>query len=182
MWSQQTVTDEKLVYVNNNTGEQCSLSRVYTHPELGKFYAFDNLLQMPYQRKYIFDLAQQYERVGMEKNELDTRLSEIQELCRIKKEGFEFEVYSIAQFIRSSIKDMWDFEKTSMLIAAMVIVQPDENIAIFDQQQAERKIALWRRDKTMLAFFLNILQQRCSSLLIPSVPPIQKYSVPNPSL
>lgn len=175
MWTKIESTDQRLVFANQNTGEVCSLSAVKKH-ESGIYYAFDNLLQMPYQRKYIFDLAQQYERIGMDKKELDVHLNDIQELCRNKADGFELEVYHKIAYIRQNIKDVWDFQKTALLTAAMVIVTPDENIAVFDQALAEKKINEWSKDKSLLGFFLNVLQQRCSNLTEPLNGLIQSYS------
>lgn len=175
MWTRTELTDKRMVFSNSNTGEMCSLSAIATH-ESGVYYAFDNLLQMPYQRKYIFDLAQQYERIGMDKKELEVHLNDIQEMCRNKADGFELNVYSKIDYIKQNIKDVWDFQKTALLTAAMVIVTPDENIAVFDQSLAEKKINEWSKDKNLLSFFLNVLQQRCTTLIEPFNTFTQSYS------
>lgn len=164
MWQLKTKSDKGLLYVNANTGEQVNCSKVYTHAELGNFYAFDNIMQMPYQRKYIFDLAQTMEKIGMDKEELQVKISSILDLCREKKQGWELDVYATAQHIEATLKNAWDYQKTAMLICAMVIIQEDENIGLFDQGEAEVKIKTWSKDKNMLGFFLSIVNRKCSIL------------------
>jgi hypothetical protein len=164
MWQLKTKTDKGLQYVNTNTGEQVNCGRIYTHPELGNFYAFDNIMQMPYQRKYIFDLAQTMEKIGMDKDELKDKVENIMNLCKEKKQGWELDVYATAQHIDATLKNAWDYQKTAMLICAMVVIQEGENIGMFDQGEAEAKIKSWSKDKSMLGFFLSIVNQRCSIL------------------
>lgn len=162
MWRLHSKTPKALIYENANTGEQVRWGKIYDHPELGTFYAIDNLLQLPFQRKFIFDLAQQMEKVGIEKDELADNMSKIKELCKEKKQGFELEVFAIAQKVEGFVKDHWDFEKTALLVTALVIIQEGESIGYFDQGQAQEKINLWRKDKEMLGFFLNVVSKLCS--------------------
>lgn len=162
MWIQSSKTDQYLEYQNNQTGEVSRWSRIYFHNELGVFYAIDNVLQLPYQRKYLFDLAQQMERIGMEKDELSNKMQEIMTLCRDKKEGFELDIYSIAQGVERYMKDVWDYQKTALMVVALIVIQDGEQIGFFDQQQAEQKINKWMKDKEMLGFFLSIASQRIS--------------------
>jgi hypothetical protein len=164
MWKLKEKTEEALVYENTNTGEQVRCGRIYTHNELGVFYAFDNILQMPFQRKFLFDLAQQMEKIGIEKEELIDRMGKIQELCKDKKEGFELDIYAIAKGVEQTAKDHWDFEKTALLVTTLVVIQEGESIGYFDQAQSVRKLDLWKKDKDMLGFFLSVVSNLCSPL------------------
>lgn len=164
MWIQTNKTDQALTFTNNQTGEQISCGKIYDHSELGKFYAFDNILQMPFSRKYVFDLAQQMEKIGIEKDELADKMKTMMELIRKREQGFELEVYSIANIVHDHVKGVWDYQKTALMVASVIIIQEGENIGHFSQQDAERKIDAWRRDAAMLGFFLNTVMEKCSKV------------------
>jgi hypothetical protein len=159
MWQLATKNPTSLVYRNTNTGEECRFSKVYDHTDLGVFYIVDNILTLPYQRKYLFDLAGQMERVGIEKAELTTSIDMILNLLREKKQGFDLEIYAIASRIQSTLKDQWDYRKTALFACALCVIQDGDNIASFDQLEAIRRINAWERDPTMLAFFLTALNR-----------------------
>jgi hypothetical protein len=161
MWKLQTKEEDALIYVNENTGEFVRCGKIFHHDELGSFYAFDNLMQMPYQRKFVFDMAQTMERIGMEKKELLERINKILTLCKDKEKGWELDVYSTAQHIEATIKDGWDYQKTALLVASVVVLQEGENIGLFDQSSSERKILQWSKVPEMLGFFLSIVEVKC---------------------
>lgn len=162
MWNEKTVSDKSIIYINTNTGEEASASLVYNHPELGRFFMFDSIMTMPFQRKYVFDLIQQNERIGIEKKELLTHLESVKEFINAGKPN---EAFGTVMYIESKLKDGWDYQKSSLLICALLVVQEDENINGFNQSDAEEKINKWAVDLTMLSFFLNFAQLRINSLM-----------------
>lgn len=164
MWTLKNKTKNQLIYENTRTGEQCTASFVWQHPELGNFYCVDNLLQLPFTRKFVFDLAQQMERVGIEKDELAVKMEDIKTLCKEKKPGFELDVYSIASTVGQYVKDGWDYQKTAMLVTTVCILEENESIGYFDQQQGMAKVNTWKKDPAMLSFFLNCVSEKCSHL------------------
>jgi hypothetical protein len=164
MWAIKTKTNKQLIFENTKTGEQCAASFVWKHNELGTFYCVDNLLQLPYQRKYAFDLAQQMEKIGIEKDELAAKMEVIKTLCKEKKPGFELDVYSIASTVEQYVKDGWDYQKTAMLVTAVCIIQEDDSIGYFDQSKAMDNINKWKQDPAMLSFFLSCVSEKCSHL------------------
>lgn len=164
MWKLSEKTDKALIYLNTNTNERSTWSKIYTHPELGDFYCIDNIMNLPFQRKYLFDLAQQMERIGIEKQEMLDKMQQIMDLCKEKKQGYELEVYNIASTINTTLKDGWDYEKTAMLVCAMMIIQENEIIDTFNQDEAIKKINLWSKDKHMIGFFLTIANSKCNIL------------------
>jgi hypothetical protein len=164
MWTLSKRTEKSLSYRNSNTGEECKWNQIYDHGELGKFYAIDNLLQLSYQRKFIFDLAQQYERIGIEKTELITHTDKILTLLKEKPVGHELEIFAMVQRINNTCKDSWDYLKTAMMIIPVLIIQEGDDIGAFDQESAQERIKIWSQDKTMMAFFLNAANSLCSKV------------------
>jgi hypothetical protein len=122
---------------------------------------------MPYQRKIMFDLIQQYNNLGIDKDELIKENEEILILIQDRDKGFENKVYNKIANINNTAKSFWDYKKSSMLIATLLIVhESDLNmVGIFDQEIAEKRIKEWSRDADLLGFFLNIAQQKCNSLI-----------------
>jgi hypothetical protein len=158
---------ENLWLKSDVSGELTKLKLVKNHPELGKFYAFNSVLSMPYQRKIMFDLIQQYNNLGIDKDELIKENEEILILIQDRDKGFENKVYNKIANINNTAKSFWDYKKSSMLIATLLIVHESDltMVGIFDQEIAEKRIKEWSRDADLLGFFLNIAQQKCNSLI-----------------
>jgi hypothetical protein len=162
MWNLKSKTADRLVYMNDNTQEECTASLIYHDEDFGSFFMLDNMLSMPYQRKYIFDLIQQNERIGIEKKELETHLNSIKEFC---KAGDAMSAYGTAMYIESKLKNSIDYEKSALLVTALLVVQEDDNIGAFNQEKAMELINKWSEKPTMLAFFLNFAQKRINVFL-----------------
>jgi hypothetical protein len=180
-WILKEKTNNALHYVNTLTNETSTWSKIWTHSELGDFYCIDNIMMLPYQRKFGFDLAQQMEKIGIEKDEMVNSMQEIMDLCKEKKQGFDLEVFSKAQIIHSTLKNGWDYQKTALMTCSLLIIQEGDTIDIIDQTESVNKINLWSKDKPMMGFFLSIANQRCSSL-INSLDPFTQMSSGNLSL
>jgi hypothetical protein len=162
MWKLKNKTEKKLLFVNENTQEECVASLVYTDDDFGTFYMFDSMLTMPFQRKYIFDLIQQNERIGIEKKELLDHINSIKEFCQ---SGDTMKAFGTAMYIESKLKNSIDFERSALLVTALLVVQEDENIGGFSQERAMEKIEQWSQKPAMISFFLNFAQMRITSFL-----------------
>jgi hypothetical protein len=121
---------------------------------------------MPYQRKVMFDMVQQYNTLGIDKEELIKENKEILEMLEKRESGYEMKIYSKIATITNTAKSFWDYQKSSMLITTLLIVPEAELdlIGIFDQERAEENIKNWGKDSELLGFFLNIAQQKCNNL------------------
>jgi hypothetical protein len=121
---------------------------------------------MPYQRKVMFDMIQQYNTLGIDKEELIKENKEILAMLEKREQGYEMKIYSKIATITNTAKSFWDYQKSSMLITALLIIPENqlELIGIFDQEKAEANIKEWAKDSEMLGFFLNVAQQKCNNL------------------
>ncbi|CAA7196735.1 hypothetical protein [Chryseobacterium potabilaquae] len=160
-------TPQEVWVMNETSKELTRLKRIKSHWELGDFYVFNSVLSMPYQRKVMFDLIQQFNTLGIDKEELIKENNEILTLLESREQGFEMKIYSKITEINKTAKSLWDYQRSSMLIAALLVVHEDDLdlIGIFDQQQAEKRINEWSKDSELLAFFLNIAQMKCNNLI-----------------
>lgn len=159
MWTKlETSTKETLIYKHSKSSEECKLSLIHDG-EMGTFYIFDNPLQMPFQRKYAFDIIQQHENLGLSKDEI------IEELSKITAQNNDPNmVFYLAETLKTKIKDSWDFAKTSTFITALLIIEENESIDFFTQESALEKVNKWSKDSVMLGFFLSIAQKSINNL------------------
>jgi len=163
MWKQVSNDKDKLVF-RSDANETSTWSLIYKHSELGKFYIIDNIMTLPFLRKHIFDLAQQYERVGIEKKELIDKTDQILKLLKDKPQGYELDIYSITQRINMTCKDGWDFFKTQCMIMPLLITQDGWDIGNYDQSEAMARVNLWMKDKYLIEVFMNAASQCCSTV------------------
>lgn len=177
MWQFSGKATNRLTYTNTTTGETCFFNKIYTHPELGQFYMIDSVLNLPYQRKYLFDLSSQMEKIGMEKDELLDNIDKILTILKEKKQGFDLEVFAIASKVRHTIKDQWDYKKTALFAATLCIIQEGDNINGWNQSESVERISLWEKDPTMLSFFLSNLNKICTEVTKSYGAYIPTYSV-----
>jgi hypothetical protein len=148
------------------TGELTRMKLIKKHPSLGNFYTFNSILSMPYQRKLMFDLIQQYNTLGIDKEELIKENTEILQMLEKREQGFEMKIYSKIATITNTAKSFWDYNKSSMLIVSLLIVHENDldMIGIFDQEKSEENIKQWSKDSDLMGFFLKIAQQKCNNL------------------
>lgn len=159
-------TGSEVWMLNETTKELTKMKLIRKHSELGNFYSFNSILSMPYQRKVMFDMIQQYNTLGIDKDELIKENKEILEMLEKREQGYEMKIYSKIATITNTAKSFWDYHKSSMLITALLIIPESqlELIGVFDQEKAEANIKEWSRDSEMLGFFLNVAQQKCNNL------------------
>lgn len=166
MYTIHKKTGSEVWMLNETTKELTKMKLIRSHSELGNFYSFNSILSMPYQRKVMFDMIQQYNTLGIDKEELIKENKEILEMLEKREQGYEMKIYSKIATITNTAKSFWDYQKSSMLISALLIIPENqlELIGIFDQEKAEENIKLWSKDSEMLGFFLNVAQQKCNNL------------------
>jgi len=159
-------TESEVWMLSEMTKELTKMRLIRNHPDLGKFYTFNSILSMPYQRKVAFDMVQAYNTLGIDKDELIKENKEILEMLEKREAGFEMKIYSKIATITNTAKSYWDYQKSSMLITALLIVPEAELelIGVFDQERAESNIKTWSADSDLLSFFLNISQAKCNNL------------------
>ena len=172
-------TNTEVFIKSEMTGELTRLKLIKKHSTLGNFYVFNSILSMPYQRKLMFDLIQQYNTLGIDKDELIKENTEILKMLETREQGFEMKIYSKIASITNTAKSFWDYKKSSMLITSLLIVHESEldMIGYFDQDKAEENIKEWSKDSDLLGFFLNIAQQKTNNLLNKFEHDTQNYSV-----
>jgi hypothetical protein len=154
-------------WVTNTVSQELTqLKLINQHPEYGKFYAFNTIHSMPHQRKLMFDLIQQFNSIGMDKEELKKEMNSIMQLLEKKEQGYEMKIYQKVATVEKIATDFWDYRQTSLLICSLCIIPESDldMIGVFDQEKAQKYINEWAKDQDLLAFFLTITQKLCNSL------------------
>lgn len=148
-----------------NTPDFIKMKLIKKHKEFGNFYVFNSIFSMPYQRQAMFNLINQYNQLGIDKDELIASNIEILKLLESKEAGYDMKIYNKVSEIIKTAKSFWDYQKTSMLIIGLLIIPEDELdvIEVFDQEKVEANLKKWSIDTDMMGFFLNIAQQKCNS-------------------
>ena len=153
--------------INEVSKELTQLKLIKDHPEYGKFYAFNSINAMPHQRKLMFDIIQQHNSIGMDKEDLKNEMKEIIEMLEKREQGYEMKIYKKASTIEQIATDFWDYRQTSLLICSLCIIHESDLdlIGIFDQEKAQKYINEWGKDEELLGFFLTITQKLCNNLI-----------------
>jgi hypothetical protein len=153
--------------INEVSKELTQLKLIKFHPEYGNFYAFNSIHAMPHQRKLMFDLVQQHNSIGMDKEELKNEMKEIMQMLEKKEQGYEMKIYKKASTIDQIATDFWDYRQTSLLICSLCIIHESDLdlIGVFDQEKAQKYINEWAKDEELLSFFLTITQKLCNNLI-----------------
>lgn len=148
-----------------NTADFIRMKLIKSHKEFGNFYVFNSVFSMPYQRQAMFNLINQYNQLGIDKDELIASNIEILKLLESKEAGYDMKIYNKVAEIIKTAKSFWDYQKTSMFIIGLLIIPESEldTIEIFDQEKVEQNLKNWSIDTDMMGFFLNIAQQKCNS-------------------
>ena len=153
--------------LNEVSKELTQLKLIKFHPEYGNFYTFTGIHNMPHQRKLTFDLMQQYNSIGMAKEELQNEMKDIIQMLEKREQGYEMKIYKKASTIYDITTDFWDYRQTSLLICSLCIIPESDLdlIGIFDQEKAQKYINEWGKDEELLGFFLTITQKLCNNLI-----------------
>jgi len=152
-------TNRQVIVENTITGTQYYLDLIYNHQDLGKFYSFTNLLNLPYMRKAAFDVVRGLETLGISGDELEEKINAIYEELEFQESGFAQRALIEVNFIKETLKNHWDFKKTLSLIVGLCIVPESqlEDIGDYDQTIIEQNLLEMSKDKNMLElFFLQV--------------------------
>lgn len=158
--------NKEAVVENTITGTQYYLDLVYNHQDLGKFYCFRNILNMPYLRKSAFDVVRGLETLGIAEDELTDKIKAICEELEFQEQGFAQRALLEANFIKETLKNHWDFKKTLTLITGLCIVPEDqlENIGDYDQPTIEDNLLKISKDANLLEFFFALVERQLQAL------------------
>lgn len=150
-------TGSRRTYRSKITGTEIFTKVIYTDGSGGKWWAFEDLLQMPFIRKKASEKVSQLYGVGFTKEDLSgfaTRLKTI--LKGNDTEKYEKSFSEVLNF-ESIVEATADPVKESLSMCAIYILSNDERIDNFSYGLAAEKIKIWAIDLDAQAFFLNWL-------------------------
>ena len=148
-----------------NTADFIRMKLIKSHKEFGNFYVFNSVFSMPYQRQAMFNLINQYNQLGIDKDELIASNIEILKLLESKEAGYDMKIYNKVAEIIKTAKSFWDYQKKQMSqeLIEFVLNEKGENFpktlqrfnlpttAVGEYAQNEPSIR-WTSDGKNLAF------------------------------
>lgn len=151
------ISGTRRTYTSSITGTEISTKLIYTDGSGNNWWAFEDLLQMPFIRKKAAEKVSQLYGVGITKEDLSNFVTKMKNTLRgADAERYE-KAYSEVLNLESIIESTADPVKESLSLCTVYIMQDDERVDNFSYQQAARKVELWTLDTDAQAFFLTWL-------------------------
>jgi hypothetical protein len=166
------IKDDYLLVHNPTNNIVYTLKHLINH-EFGEFYYFHDIMDMPFERKLMFDFIKQYETIGIDKSQVIKKLEEIQE----EKDSPE-KVWHVAEVTKAQIADYWDSYMSLQKIVSLIVVEKNDinNILTYNREIEATNLNKWRSDPELWDFFLTVAQSWIVSLSQKSKLPLQIYS------
>ena len=157
--------NEVAIVTNEINGSNYVLEPIFTNSELGTFYIFKSLLNMPYKRMCMYDILKQMEVIGINKDELESKLKEIKDLIVEKEKGFLEKIYSHIDFLEQTSKSFWDYKNTILMLIGLTIVHEDDltNIGNFEQSIIQKNIKEWENYPAMFEVFFYQVDKKTNT-------------------
>ncbi len=159
-------TNNEVIVSNNLTGTEYYLDLLYNHQDLGKYYIFRNVLNLPYLRKAAFDVVRGLDTLGIAEDELTLKINAICEELEFQEQGFAQRALLEANFIKETLKNHWDYKRTLIMLLGLVIVPESqlEDIGNYDQRVIEDNVKEISKDSNMLEVFFFALTSKLEIL------------------
>jgi hypothetical protein len=159
-------TNNEVIVSNNLTGTEYYLDLLYNHQDLGKYYIFRNVLNIPYLRKAAFDVVRGLDVLGITGDELEEKINAIYEELEFQESGFAQRALIEVNFIKETLKNHWDHKKTLIMLLGLLIVPESqlEDIGNYDQKVIEENIKIISKDHNLMEVFFYAVSSRLEIL------------------
>lgn len=155
MWQLQTEEKDKRVYVNSTTGSKCITSKVYTDRDKNNWYAFDDLLTIPYTRQFASTKISSLYALGLSKDDLTNHINGLKTILKSQdKEKYEKAFALVLDFENKAENATDSLKQLSALVCVYYMVN-DEAIDSFENSVQLKKMQLLEADPAAHSFFLR---------------------------
>lgn len=150
-------TETRRVYVSSLTDTEIATKLLHVDKSGNKWWAFEDLLQIPFIRKKAGEKVSQLYGVGLTKTDIQVFIDKIKKIAKSADlERYE-KIYSELLQMEEIMAETADPVKQSLALCAVYILGDDEQVDAFSTATAVNKMAKWEFDVPAQAFFLNWL-------------------------
>ena len=165
MYKLQSGTDNKRIYRSSITGTEVSTSVIFTSQDGTKWWAFDDLLNIPFIRKKAAESLTRLYGAGIAKDDLLQVVTRLKELLKGNDpEQYEKSYAEVLQ-LEQLANQVADPIKQSLSLCPIYILSDDERIDTFSNSEAVAKMQRWAIEPDAQAFFLSWLNDGMNAYL-----------------
>lgn len=157
MYQLSTSTDTTRTYRSTITGTDITTSLIYTDATGRKWWAFDDLLQIPHIRKMAANNISQLYGQGFTAEDLKSFAERMKALLRSSDAERYEKAYSEVLTLESLVQSNLDPVRQELGLCAVYILSDDERVDTFSSRTALDKMEQWSIDMDAQAFFLTWL-------------------------
>lgn len=165
MYELHTSNNTQRTYRSSVTNTEVTTSLIYTSEDGVKWWAFDDLLSIPFIRKKAAESLTRLYGAGIEKEDLTHVVNRLKELLKSNDaEKYERSYAEVLQ-LEEMAEKVADPVKQSLALCPVYILADDERIDTFSSTQAKTKMERWALNLDEQAFFLEWLQDGMNAYL-----------------
>lgn len=157
MYELNKKTATKRTYRSSITNTEISTFLLKTGEDKRKWWAFEDLLSIPFIRKKAAEKLTQLYGAGLTKEDLGDFIKNQKELLRGNDPEKYEKVYSAMLNLEAISDQTADVVKQSLSLCSVYILADDEAPDSFSYQIAGKKMSDWSLDLNLQGFFLNWL-------------------------
>ena len=157
MYQLQTETDTQRIYRSSITGTDISTSVIYTDATGNKWWAFDDLLQIPHIRKMAANNISQLYGMGFTVEDLKSFTGKMKGILKSTDQERYEKAYSELLQLESLVENNIDPVKQELGLCSVYIMGDKERVDTFSSREALEKMRLWALDIEAQSFFLTWL-------------------------
>lgn len=147
----------KRTYTSSITGTEINTVLIYTDEDGANWWAFEDLLNIPFIRKKAAEKFTNLYGVGITKEDLEGFVQRLKTLLKSSDTEKYEKAYSEVLQLESIAANTADPVKQSLGLCAVYIMGNDERVDTFSFDIAAEKMKRWALDMGAQAFFLNWL-------------------------
>lgn len=157
MYTLTSQNDTRRTYRSSVTGTEIFTKLIYTDESGNKWWAFEDLLQMPFIRKKASEKISQLYGIGFTKDDLSGFAGRLKTILKGSDAEKYEKAFSEVLNLETIIEENLNPVKESLSMCAIYILADEERIDTFSFAEAAKKMELWALDFDAQAFFLNFL-------------------------
>lgn len=155
MWNLTQETDGKRTYTNSVTGSKCTTTRIYIDREGNPWYAFDDMMQIPFTRQFAATKISSLYQLGLSRDDLSGHISGLKTILKTSDPEKYEKAFALVLDFETKALAATDAVKQMSSLVCVYYMLTDEPIDSFDGSLQIRKMSILEADPQAHAFFLS---------------------------